>query len=131
MNRTRLLAIGAALIFTLAAAAQQPSSSGPVAGTTHEHGIPTAESHLKVLTEKLSLTSDQQVKPKPIVQEMHDAQEKLVKDQSLSPEDRMKGQHPIFMKADKQLREILTDEQKKKLDQLEEEMHPPAHGNGN
>jgi hypothetical protein len=34
-------------------------------------------------------------------------------------------------KADKKIREILNDDQKKKLDQLEQEPHPKLHGNLN
>jgi hypothetical protein len=32
------------------------------------------------------------------------------------------------MKADGQIREILSEDQKKMLDQLEQEMHPESHG---
>ena len=34
-------------------------------------------------------------------------------------------------KADKKIREILNDDQKKKLDQLEQQAHPELHGNLN
>jgi len=34
-------------------------------------------------------------------------------------------------KADKKIREILNDDQKKKLDQLEQEPHPELHGSLN
>ncbi|MGH9493604.1 MAG: hypothetical protein ACRD3B_01300 [Candidatus Sulfotelmatobacter sp.] len=75
MDRTRIVASGAAfvLVFALFAAAQQSSTTG-----SHEtHGFPTVESHLKVLAEKLDLTSDQQSKAKPILQVMHDSMGKL------------------------------------------------------
>jgi len=38
---------------------------------------------------------------------------------------------PWREKADKRIREILNDDQKKKLDQLEQEPHPELHGNLN
>ncbi len=131
----KALAVGATLMFALAAAAgqspsarQQPSSAAAV----HDpHAMPTAESHLKVLAEKLELTSEQQAKARPIVQEMHDATLKIAQDDSLSHEERTNRFRPIYEKADKQLREILNDEQKKKLDQFEQEHHPDMHSNAN
>jgi hypothetical protein len=35
----------------------------------------------------------------------------------------------VFMKADKAVREFLTDDQKKKLDDLEAQMHGAPHDN--
>jgi Spy/CpxP family protein refolding chaperone len=92
-------------------------------------GVPTVEGHLKVLTEKLALTGDQQAKTKPILQELHDATQKVVQDESMSREERMGQVRTSREKADKKIREILNDEQKKKLDQLEQEPHPELHGN--
>ena len=128
MNRTRLLAFGATLLFALTAAAQQSPSAGSMPDT---HGMPTAESHLKVLAEKLDLTSEQQTKARPIVQEMHDATLKIAQDESLSQEERTNRFRPIYEKADHQLREFLSVEQKKKLDQFEQERHPELHSKAN
>jgi hypothetical protein len=50
----------------------------------HSNGVPTVEVHLKLLTEKLALTADQQTKIKPILQELHDATLKAVQDESMS-----------------------------------------------
>ena len=47
--------------------------------------------------------------------------------QSLTPDQRHAGMEPVFMKADKALREILTDDQKKKLDEMEAQMHGAPH----
>jgi hypothetical protein len=127
MNRIRLLAFGATLMFALTAAAQQPST----AGVQSTHSVPTVEAHLKVLAEKLDLTTDQQAKAKPILQAMHDSWQKVEQDESLSHEDRMNRKRPAFEKADKQLREILNDDQRKKLDQIEQEQHGQSHGSAN
>ena len=59
---------------------------------------------------------------------MHDGSQKLEDDQSLTPEQKHQGMMPVFMKADKALREILTEDQKKKLDEMEAQMHGGAHG---
>src|SRR6266403_1400971 len=65
MNRFRLVAIATIVMFALSMVAQQTTRPGG--------GVPTVQGHLKVLTEKLALTADQQTKVKPILQELHDA----------------------------------------------------------
>lgn len=134
MNRFRVLAIATLSMFALATAAQQ-TATGP-AGTdkdaqgqsTAQSGVPTVELHLKVLTEKLALTDDQQARIKPILQELHDATVKLVQDKSLSHEERLAKVRPYRYEADKKIREFLNDEQKKKLDQYEQGPHSEMHG---
>jgi len=124
MNHIRLLAIGAMVIFSLTVVAQQTTPK-------HGDGVPTVETHLKVLTEKLDLSGAQQTKIKPILQELHNATEKLVQDKSMSSEDRMDKVRDSHYKADKKIRGILNDDQKKKLDQLESEPHSELHGDVN
>ncbi|HLB89260.1 MAG TPA: hypothetical protein VJK29_16520 [Terriglobales bacterium] len=136
MNRLRLLAIGTMLMFALTTVAQQTTTrpGGPakgVSGDAHGGGVPTVEKHLKVLSEKLDLTGDQQAKIKPILRELHGAMQKLVQDESMSREQRLGNVRACREKADKKIREILNDDQKKKLDQLEQEPHPELHGNLN
>jgi Spy/CpxP family protein refolding chaperone len=136
MNRTRLLAVGTILMLALTAVAQQTPATpgGPAPGAssdTHDGGVPTVEAHLKALSEKLDLTGDQQAKTKPILQELNDATMKLRQDESMSHDERLGKVRAAREKADKQLREFLNDDQKKKLDQLEQEPHPDLHGDGN
>ena len=128
MNRIRLLAIGTMLLFALAAVARQNTTSSDMHGA-QGGGVPTVEKHLKVLTEKLDLTGDQQAKIKPILQELHDGTQKVMKDESMSREERLGNVRACREKADKKIREILNDDQKKKLDQLEQEPHPELHDN--
>ena len=121
MNRFRLLAIGTAVIFALTVVAQQT--------TRHGDGVPTVQGHLRVLTEKLDLTGDQQTKIKPTLQELHDATLKVVQDKSMSPEERQDNVRTSREKADKKIRKILNDDQKKKLDQYLQGPHAEMHGN--
>ena len=125
MNRYRLLALVAVLALALPATAQQ-SAAPPAAQIANA----PVEQHLRALAEKLDLTADQQDKARPILQEMHDGAQKIMDDNSLSQDEKNAQVKPVFMKADKQLREFLTDEQKKKLDELEQP-HPELHGNVN
>jgi Spy/CpxP family protein refolding chaperone len=127
MNRIRVFAIGTILMLTLATVAQQTTASR---GAQGESGSASdVEKHMTLLTEKLDLNSDQQAKVKPILQKMHDATEKALQDESMSRGERMDNVRACRYKADREVRKILSDEQKKKLDQLEEEMHPGLHGN--
>jgi Spy/CpxP family protein refolding chaperone len=137
MNRIRSLAIAAMLMVALTVLAQQ-SATAPAGTDKEEHGqpsahrgIPPVDQHLKLLTEKLDLTDDQQAKTRSILKEMNDASQKITQDENLSREERMTKVRASRMKADKQLRVFLTDDQKKKLDQLEQEPHPGLHDNGN
>lgn len=133
MNRYRLFTLGTILIFALATQAQQPTTgaAGSAKGVSsgEEAGLPTVEAQLKVLTEKLTLTSDQQDKIKPILKELHEATEKLAQDKSLSREERLAKVRPQRYKADEKIRAILNDDQKKKLDQYEQGPHSEVHGN--
>lgn len=122
MNRFRLFTVASILMFALPAVAQ-PATTQAHRPAKDEHGqgaMPSVDRHLKVLAEKLDLNADQQVKAKPILQEMQDATQKLLQDESISLGERHAKVKAQREKADKKLREILNDEQKKKLDQFEQ-----------
>jgi Spy/CpxP family protein refolding chaperone len=127
MNRIRVFVTGSVLMFALAAGAQQTATAP--AGADKQNHVSTqnspdpVEHHLQVLSEKLNLTEDQEDRARPILQEMHDATQKAEQDQSLSDDERKAQKHAAFIKADGQIRPILTDEQKKALDQLEQGVH--------
>lgn len=129
MNRARSLTIAIATMLMLAftAVAQQATPTA----NTHDtgSGMPSVEQHVQVLAEKLDLTGDQQAKAKPILQEMQDATQKSMQDESMSPGERRDHVKASRYKADKKLRAILTDDQKKKLDQLEDDPHSGMHDN--
>jgi hypothetical protein len=98
-----------------------------------QNDLPPVEQQLKVLTAKLELTGDQQDKIKPILQDLHDATLKLMQDASLSQEERLARITPVRYQARDRMREILNDDQKKKLDDYlqgpHSEMHGPLTGN--
>jgi hypothetical protein len=126
MNRFRLLAIGTIFMFALTTVAQQTATKNASGG---EHPtVPTATGQLTFLTSKLDLSSDQQEKIKPILQELHDTTIKLVHDENISREERLSKVRDSRLAADKKIRTILNDDQKKKLDQVEQEPHPELHG---
>lgn len=132
MNRRRLLPVGTVLIFALGAHAQQATTNGdgPAKSVSRfeDTGVPTPETQLKVLTEKLELTADQQDRIKPILKDLHDATEKLMQDKSLSSQERLARVRPERYKADERIRADLNEEQKKKLDEYERGPHSEMHG---
>lgn len=78
--------------------------------------------------EKLALTAGQRAKIKPILQHLHDVTENVIEDHTLSHEERLARVRPQRQMADKRMREILSDEQKKKLDQYEKGPDQEMHG---
>ena len=129
MNRIRLFAIATTLLFAITTVARQAPSSSTKTVLTGDHaGVPTAEGQLTFLTGQLGLTSDQQKKIKPILRELHDTTMKLVQDQSMSHDESFSKVMDARYAADKKIRTVLNDDQKKKLDQVEQEPHPELHG---
>jgi Spy/CpxP family protein refolding chaperone len=131
MNWIRSLAVGTLLIFALAVLAQQtatkPSTSSK-GGAENAGAMPTVEEQLKVLAEKVDLTASQRAKVRPILQKLHDATEKLMQDERLPREERLAKVRPQRKQADKKIRALLNDDQKKKLDQYLAGPHPEMHG---
>ena len=116
MNRVRTIWIAVVMMWAFAVGAQQWSSD------------PSAvQRHVQVLGDKLGLTADQRTKITPMLQEMHDAAAKAQQDQSLSDDERNSQVMAAQKKADGKIRTVLNDDQKKKLDELEAEMHQ-QHG---
>jgi hypothetical protein len=91
----------------------------------------TVQQQLSLLTEKLDLTNAQQARTKTILQQLNDATQKIMQDESISRDERMSNVKTCHYQADKELRLVLNDDQKKMLDQFEQEPHPEFHGNAN
>ena len=128
-----LIALGTALTFSLATHAQQaPAAPAEAAQSTpgaDSAGLPSVQTQLKVLTERLGLTDEQQGKIEPILKALHDKTETLMQDQNLSQEERLDKVRPARHKADAEIRAVLSDDQKEKLDRYEQGPHPEMHGN--
>lgn len=130
MDRIRVLAIGSMLLVPPAMLGQQTAPTSESAkGAGQAVVLPNVGDQLKVLTRKLDLSVDQQPKVKSILQELYDASLKLMQDESASREELLNRIRPLRMNADKKIREILSDDQKKKLDQYLQGPHAEMHGN--
>jgi hypothetical protein len=128
MNRIRLIPIATTLLALSAFAVPAVTMPAGAAQEAQVAKVPPVEPQMKLLTEKLELSADQQDKIKPILQEVYDTTAKLVQDENMSRDERMNGIHAARLTADKKIRVVLSDEQKEKLDQVESEPHPELHG---
>lgn len=128
MKRTSIVLLTAAFLFAISSFAIQQPAGNPQGGEGHKHmghGMPTVEEHLKMLTDELSLTPDQQAKAKPILEEHHQQMQAFMKDDSLSKEDRKKKMQAMHDDFQTKLGAVLTDEQKKKFAEMHKNM--PEH----
>ena len=131
MKRTVIALFASAFLFAMSAFAVQAQNPGHPEGTEgHKHmghGMPSAEEHLKMLTEKLSLTPDQQAKVKTILVDHHQQMESFMKDESGSKEDRMKKRKAMHDDLRAKLNGVLNDDQKKKFAEMQKDMHDHDH----
>jgi Spy/CpxP family protein refolding chaperone len=81
--------------------------------------VASVDSQLKNLSAQLNLTEEQRAQIKPILED--ERQQLLMKDDSLSREDRITNKQRIRERAGSKIRDLLNDEQKTKFDQLEKE----------
>ncbi len=95
---------------------QQPA---PTQGEHHGAGQPpTADQELAHLTKTLDLTSDQQAKIKPILDDSFKQMQSVHSDTSLSQQDRSTKMQEIHKNLSTQVREVLTPDQQTKFDSM-------------
>lgn len=129
MKQIRTLMMLGTCLFALAAFAQQ---NPPANDTDHSHmgnhQMPSVDDHMKQLTARLNLTADQQAKVRPILEESLPQMQSLMKDESLSKEDRHAKMQAIHESMKAKMAEILNDDQKKKLAAMMSEHEQGAKG---
>jgi len=133
MKAIRLFTLLAACLFAMAALAQQNPPAQE--GGDHKHGGHTGpgmmgnvDDHVKELSTKLNLTADQQTKVKAILEEHHQQMQAMMKDDSMSKEDKHAKMQSMHDSVHTKVREILTDDQKTKFDAMVKDME--SHMNG-
>jgi hypothetical protein len=122
MKPLRAIGIAIMLLYALSAIAQQ---AGP---SPADDGVPAVTEQLKVLTAKLALTGHQQAAITPILWQLHDETLKIVADEGLSHDERLDKVRPWRYEANRKIRVLLNDEQKKRLDEYLGGSHPEMHG---
>jgi Spy/CpxP family protein refolding chaperone len=102
-------------------------------GAMAGRGMGDPDQHLKMLTKQLNLTADQQAKIKPILEEQHSKmQQWMQSNQNASQEDRRAQMKQWHDETTSRVREVLTPDQQKKFDQMQQNMmehHHGGHGN--
>jgi Spy/CpxP family protein refolding chaperone len=96
-----------------------PPPGGP-AGPGGHWQPPSAEEQTARLTKALNLTEEQQAKVKAILEEQHTQMSKLREDSSTAPQDRFAKMRELREKAHSQIKDVLTDDQKKKFEEMEQ-----------
>lgn len=123
------IATAALLLAGFTAFAQMPPEQG---GGQYGHGQPpSADQRLQRMTQQLDLTSDQQEKIKPILENESTQMQGLRADSSLSQEDRMAKMKQIRETTTSQINPILTADQQKKYAEMMTHMgrgRGPAQG---
>jgi periplasmic protein CpxP/Spy len=123
MKQIRNLFLFAVCFLAVAAFAQQgPPPQGGEGHGGPRRGMPTAEEQLAMLTERLSLTPDQQAKVKTLLEDQRAQMGPIMKNESLSREEKGAKMREIHEGFKTKVRALLTDEQKKKADAMEQEM---------
>lgn len=114
----------AVCLLAVGALAQQnpPAQGGGDDQGRPRRGMPSVDDQVKTLTEKLSLTDDQQGKVKTILEDTRSQMMKVMQDDSMSREDKMAKGRSLREAANGKIRDLLTDDQKKKFDDMQKEM---------
>ena len=89
----------------------------------HEHQMMSADEHLQMLSQKLNLSDEQKAKIKPLIEEHLQQRAAIMKDQSLSPEQRHSKLKASADAAHSKLEALLNDDQKKQFAEMMKEMH--------
>jgi len=135
MKLLRTLALLAISAFAISAFAQQtpPADAqeghgqGQGQGQGMGHKMPSADEMVQMMSQKLDLTADQKTKVTKIAEDMHKKMESTMNDQSMSREDRMAKMRSAHDESMAKVRTILNDDQKKKLDDWQKDMHDHDH----
>lgn len=85
-------------------------------------GAMSPESRLKMLTEKLSLTDDQQAKLKPILEDEAKQMKSLHDDSSLAPMDKRSKMMDAHQAFTEKINAVLTPDQQAKWKQMKQDM---------
>ena len=80
------------------------------------------DEHVKELSAKLNLTADQQTKVKAILEEHHQQMQAMMKDESMSKEDKHAKMESMHDSVHAKVREVLNDDQKTKFDAMVKDM---------
>ena len=108
-----------AMAVVLGGATAYAQMGGQGGGEMHGQRQPmSADQRLQMMTQQLTLTSDQQDKIKPILENESQQMQSLRSDSSLSQQDRMAKVKEIRENTNSQIKPILTSDQQTKWQEM-------------
>jgi protein CpxP len=126
MKLTRTFVLLATSLLGAAAFAQQNPAPPPPNGADQpqgqRRGMPSVDDQVKMMSDRLNLTPDQQTKVKPILEDQRTQAQALRKDESLSDDDRRNKMRTLRESTNSKIRDVLTDDQKKQFDEMQQQM---------
>jgi Spy/CpxP family protein refolding chaperone len=90
--------------------------------TAEARKLPTPEEVVEKLDSKLSLTDDQKAKITPIISDRQQQMRAVATDGSMRRFQKARKMKSIYQDSDKKIKAVLTDDQKKKYEEIEQEM---------
>jgi hypothetical protein len=100
-------------------------SAQPEQAPPPQPGRPSIDDQVKMLTQELSLNTDQQAKLKNILEDQHQQALTFVNDANMSREDKIQKIRVLREATITKARGIMNDDQKKKLDAMLQQQQPP------
>lgn len=100
----------------------QPARAFQDDSETQARKLPTPEEVVEKLDSKLSLSDDQKAKITPIIAERQQRMRAAAANQSGRRFKKAREMKSIYKDSDEKIKAVLTDEQKKKYDELEKQM---------
>ena len=94
----------------------------PSARAQEQKSWPSPDEVVAKMSTKLSLTDDQKTKITPIIAERQEKLKALAADTSTPKLQKMKKMKSVYADSDTKINALLTDEQKQKYAQMQEEM---------
>ena len=109
-----------------------PPQGGPMGGHRGGPGMhANVDERVKMLTERLNLTPEQQTKVRTIMEDQQKEMTALRENTSMTEQERRSKMQEIHRNGMEQVRSILTPEQQQKMQQMHQNMeHRGEHENG-
>lgn len=129
LSRMSLAILAASSLLSLAPSvrAEDPAAPTPPPARRAGAGRMAPEAQLKDLTEKLTLTAEQQPKVKAVLEERAKAMQGA---RDLSPEERQAKMKTLREENTKKMKEILTADQFTKYEEIQKTQRGPRNGGG-
>jgi hypothetical protein len=100
---------------------QQPSAQPGQQAPQQQAGRPSIDDQVRMLTQELNLTPEQQGKMKTVLEDQHQQAMTIINDSSLAREDKIQKIRSLRETTISKARSMLNDDQKKKLDAMLQE----------